>query len=386
MEYSFGKLGELNVGDVYDLAAEIGTEFEHLIGKHGIEVVTSLMPRVINALEHLEAFAISNEQKHDEISDLQGIIAKLEYENAERTEFSHKFEKEVEQVEESWKKEAKESSELVSRLQEENHRLSSLLLAEKEENFDTKNSKVDSVSDDVKLAQKLKELVDKQRNELHAKDMELLHRSKEIDMIQQKAEHLSQSNSEHSHRLKHLQAQMRVLVEEKSDLQAEVQDQQREIQVVSKKLSEAMKENLDLQGSPEDMRRKALIDKNDPNKPRFTLEELRNILFEKNDLKARVSELEDELSLYRPSKPRVESQSSSSTSGNDEPDASGLDDDDLPVQGPINREPDDKLFPGRKSMGIRRFFQSLWKGIETSEQHAITMVPFPAFRQSTGRF
>lgn len=49
-----------------------------------------------------------------------------------------------------------------------------------------------------------------------------------------------------------------------------------------------------------DLRRKLVIDPDDPNRPRFTLEELRNILFEKNDLKARVSELEDELSLYRP--------------------------------------------------------------------------------------
>ena len=38
----------------------------------------------------------------------------------------------------------------------------------------------------------------------------------------------------------------------------------------------------------------------DPNRPRFTLPELKDILQERNLLKAKVSDLEDELALFRP--------------------------------------------------------------------------------------
>ena len=41
------------------------------------------------------------------------------------------------------------------------------------------------------------------------------------------------------------------------------------------------------------------MDADDPYRPIFTLHELRNILYEKNDYKAKVSDLEDELSLHR---------------------------------------------------------------------------------------
>ena len=45
---------------------------------------------------------------------------------------------------------------------------------------------------------------------------------------------------------------------------------------------------------------KLVYDANDPNRPKFSLPELRDILQERNSLKARVSDLEDELALYRP--------------------------------------------------------------------------------------
>lgn len=45
---------------------------------------------------------------------------------------------------------------------------------------------------------------------------------------------------------------------------------------------------------------KAVYDLDDPNRPRFTTSELKDILNERNELKARVSDLEDELETYRP--------------------------------------------------------------------------------------
>ena len=55
---------------------------------------------------------------------------------------------------------------------------------------------------------------------------------------------------------------------------------------------------------------RAQLELNDPNKPRFTICELKEILRERNELKARVSDLEDELAIYRPTPARNQSVSS----------------------------------------------------------------------------
>lgn len=49
-----------------------------------------------------------------------------------------------------------------------------------------------------------------------------------------------------------------------------------------------------------DLKNKAVYDLDDPDRPRFTTSELKEILQERNELKARVSDLEDELDVYRP--------------------------------------------------------------------------------------
>ena len=48
------------------------------------------------------------------------------------------------------------------------------------------------------------------------------------------------------------------------------------------------------------MTNKAVFDLDDPDRPRFTTSELKEILQERNELRAKISDLEDELELYRP--------------------------------------------------------------------------------------
>lgn len=45
---------------------------------------------------------------------------------------------------------------------------------------------------------------------------------------------------------------------------------------------------------------KMVIDLKDPNRPRFTLNELREVLLERNELKTKLIEVEDELKHYKP--------------------------------------------------------------------------------------
>lgn len=45
---------------------------------------------------------------------------------------------------------------------------------------------------------------------------------------------------------------------------------------------------------------KLVIDMKDPNRPRFTLSELKEVLLERNELKTKLIEVEEELEIYRP--------------------------------------------------------------------------------------
>ena len=57
-----------------------------------------------------------------------------------------------------------------------------------------------------------------------------------------------------------------------------------------------------LQSNPS-LKGKVVYDEKDPHRPRFSLPELRDILQERNALKAKVSDLEDELAVFRPRPP-----------------------------------------------------------------------------------
>merc|ERR1711911_284237 len=81
-----------------------------------------------------------------------------------------------------------------------------------------------------------------------------------------------------------------------------LQEQSRNVTALNKRLGLAQRDNQDLvqsQNEVPDLTNKIVIDVNDPNRPRFTIAELKEILCERNELKARVSDLVDELSLYR---------------------------------------------------------------------------------------
>jgi len=113
----------LSVVDVYDLAASIGKEFERIIDSHGPEAVTELMPKVITTLEHLEVLSNRNQKENTEISDLRTTVEKLEQEKSAKAEERARFEKEIEQIEDTWRGETKDLVDAVSALQEENRRL-----------------------------------------------------------------------------------------------------------------------------------------------------------------------------------------------------------------------------------------------------------------------
>lgn len=125
MESSSGKIA---LEDVYDLASEIGSEFDKIINQCGNDAVAKLMPKVIRILEHLEVLTLHKDDADNELDKLKMRIHQLEHEKMEKAESQMKYELEVEQVEESWRTENMELGELVEKLKAENIKLSTSLV------------------------------------------------------------------------------------------------------------------------------------------------------------------------------------------------------------------------------------------------------------------
>ena len=100
-----------------------------MIDHHGADQVTSLMQKVISALEHLEVLVQKNDSELILIEDLKKTIEHLEHEDTKKNDERHKYARDIEQVEEHFKQETKDYLTTIKRLQEENRKLSSSLTA-----------------------------------------------------------------------------------------------------------------------------------------------------------------------------------------------------------------------------------------------------------------
>ncbi|XP_049767282.1 RILP-like protein homolog isoform X5 [Schistocerca cancellata] len=293
---------DLSVVDVYDIASEIGKEFEKIIDAYGTQAVTGLMPKVISALENLEALATKNERENTTVEELRARIAKLESDKLEKAEDRQRFEKELEQIEEHWREESQDLVSMVTRLQDENHKLSALL-AERDDKLCGDSAHTVSTEVDVVVLQRLRNVIDQQREQIRSREREIQAKASEIDALSAQVERLTMLGRELRRKHRGAQAQVHSLIDERADFLAQLQDQQRELVGLRQRLGLAQKENEDLAKSHSevpDLTNKVVYDLDDPNRPRFTTAELKEILHERNELKAKVSDLEDELEIYRP--------------------------------------------------------------------------------------
>lgn len=381
------------MADVYDIAADIGKEFEILIDSHGPEHVTHLMQKVISALEHLERLSSECENENQLVDTLRTTITRLELEDNKRSEERQRHDRELEQIEEHYKQETRDLLSTVKRLQDENRKLASSLAAANER--DSAFSEDESYFE-IDLVNKLQGVIEKQRGQIKKLDQSILDYKAENDELKCQNDKLNACTRDLRRRLRSGQSQIHLLVDERADLTAKAHDLQREIQMLTRKLGTAAKECEDLHSGQYEkeveLKGKVIYDVDDPNRPRFSLPELRDILQERNALKARVSDLEDELAVFRPRPPVQMSPSSgrlllstsaahevaqvckcSYHSGKIDGDEDHEEDEpvecqeiieevnpvDLPVHGPLPEDPDDA--PWRKNeSGIRKLFRRLF--------------------------
>ncbi|XP_065821342.1 RILP-like protein 1 isoform X4 [Labrus bergylta] len=324
-------VADLTVMDVYDIAAVVGQEFERIIDQYGCEALSRLMPKVVRVLEILEVM-VSRNNISPETEELRLELDKLRLERIDRLEKEKKHRKELELVEDVWRGEAQDLLCQISQLQEENKSLLTNMSIKDPMSEEDLQRHEGMTEREKQVMKKLKEVVDKQRDEIRAKDRELTLKSEDIEALQQQQSRLMKINHDLRHKISVVEAQGKALIEQKVELEAGAQTRgqevgalRQEVQRLRERLqgdqtAQNPEESLPQPPSPaeeamcdEDMpavfqyfTKEALceeesggLDPKDPNRPRFTLQELRDVLHERNELKAKVFLLQEELAYYK---------------------------------------------------------------------------------------
>ncbi|CAG9559253.1 unnamed protein product [Danaus chrysippus] len=371
---------EVTVVDVYDMASDIGKECEIIIEKYGPEAVTALLPKVINALELLENLAVRNEKENQALNELTAKISQLENDKIEKAEYRQRFEKvcrvivrsrhfvllliinitifliklyliaqEIEAIEEQWRTESAELVTAVARLQDENKRLRRTINSPADGEFWKWTSAPPSPAreHDQEVLSRLSSTAEKQRSTLRHQELQLQEKQQLIDSLTNQVEKLAQVSRDLRRKHKQLQNQMRLVCEERTELTAIVQSQQRDITALQK--SDAKNKCTSCSVAMED-------DEDQSSKPTFSVRELRAILHERNELKLKLNRAEEQLQALQ-AEPQPDSIVSSGSDTSPCISTTAVDDE-APVQGPLPAEPDDA--PWKRNSGIRKFFRKLF--------------------------
>ncbi|KAM7392420.1 hypothetical protein PAMA_007507 [Pampus argenteus] len=307
-------VAELTVMDVYDIAAVVGQEFERIIDQYGCEALSRLMPKVVRVLEILEVM-VSRSCISPETEELRLELDKLRLERIDRLEKEKKHRKELELVEDVWRGEAQDLLTQIAQLQEENKSLLTNMSIKDPMSEEDLQRHEGMTERERQVMKKLKEVVDKQRDEIRAKDRELTLKNEDIEALQQQQSRLMKINHDLRHKISVVEAQGKALIEQKVELEAGAQARGQEVSALRQEVSrlrERLQGDLPAQNNeasppePPSPAEEALcedetggLDPKDPSRPRFTLQELRDVLHERNELKAKVFLLQEELAYYK---------------------------------------------------------------------------------------
>lgn len=141
---------------------------------------------------------------------------------------------------------------------------------------------------------KLKDVVDKQRDELRAKVQQISTISKEVEALQEQLDRFMKMNGELRHRQSVLQAQLKSSTERRSDMEADLQEKHKHIEHM-----EHMQAQLEQAKSSPRQTSTEPPKSLGADQPCFTKKEVREILFERNELKANLFLVQEELNYYQ---------------------------------------------------------------------------------------
>lgn len=238
---------ELTVVDVYDIAVQLGQEFERVIDRYGCEVLVGVVPKVVRVLELLEALVNYGGGRHKS-DELQRELDRLRQERSDGYRQDRRHHRELELVDDVWRSEVQDLLSQISELQKENRRL--LLLSQSVceppvcEEQPLEHEEVSEKEREV--LERLMEMVEKQRDEIRTKEDELTLRSHDIEALQLQQNHLMKVNQDLRHRLTLLETQGKGLVQQRAELEAVFHAQLHELQSLKQEVSRLQRELQDM--------------------------------------------------------------------------------------------------------------------------------------------
>ncbi|XP_076007291.1 RILP-like protein 1 [Genypterus blacodes] len=234
---------ELTVMDVYDIAAALGQEFERIIDRFGCESLVGLVPKVVRVLEQLEAL-VSRGATGQEAEELRGELDRLRQERSDRCEQERKHQKELELVEDAWRGEAQDLRSQITQLQAENKRLLVSLSLKETPAPEEDLQRQEGLSEkEQQVMKRLKDMVDKQRDKIKAKDHELMLRNEDVEALQSQQHRLIRINQDLRHRSGVMEAQGKALIQQRVELEAAAQARLQELGALQREVSKLRKEH-----------------------------------------------------------------------------------------------------------------------------------------------
>lgn len=293
----------LTVDDVYEIAKAIGAEVERVIDGCGRENVAPLVPKIVKVLELLEGFASRNDAHRLREEELLRTFENLQLQQQQQQkkrggkeieESGDKQEiRELQQKEQQWRTRCEELQVQVQQLQADRQELQSRL-----NGSHAQEDRAQRQEREVML--KLKEVVDRQRDELRAKVQQIGTISKEVEALQEQLERFMKMNGELRHKQNVLQAQLKSSVERKADMEADLKERSKEIENLREQLDRTNSNSLSSQhGKASETSTQPTRDHKDPDPPCFTKKEVRDIIFERNELKTNLFLVQEELNYYQ---------------------------------------------------------------------------------------
>ncbi|NXD68273.1 RILP protein, partial [Eolophus roseicapillus] len=262
--------GRLAPPHVYRMAGALGAELRRLSARFGPDAVAGLVPPVVRLLELLEALVAPEGE----------AAVPQEAEDPEQR---------------LWEAERRERALCLrlSRLEEQNRQLLGQL-AESQSQEDNVARK------EREVMLRLKEVVDKQRDELRAQAHEIVCKSRDTEALQEQLHRFMAMNEDLRHKVAVVQAQLKSALEKKSDLEAAMLQMQRETSRRSRSTSETQQPKPSLEEAPSPTEKPQHQDVGrSPAQCCFSKEELQQILQERNELKTNLFLVQEELAYYQ---------------------------------------------------------------------------------------
>ncbi|KAF1488596.1 Rab-interacting lysosomal protein, partial [Eudyptula minor novaehollandiae] len=271
--------GRLAPPHVYRMAGALGAELRRLSGRFGPEAVTGLVPPVVRLLELLEALVAPAGAEGEASAPPAG---RQDAEDPEQR---------------LWEAERRERAlhGRLARLEEQNRQLLGQL-AESQSQEDSTARK------EREVMLRLKEVVDKQRDELRAQAHEIVCKSRDTEALQEQLHRFMAMNEDLRHKVAVVQAQLKSALEKKSDLEAMMLQTQREMSRRSRTTSDIQQPKPSLEGAPSPVEEPQHQDVDVGRSPAhccFSKEELQQILQERNELKTNLFLVQEELAYYQ---------------------------------------------------------------------------------------